>query len=107
MLQLANRIVALGSVNRKGIHKHTYTTGFYDDYNYRPGEYKLINGSVCTNYLEYYGIIFGKFICPIEGFNSDETLCCGSIRFLQNFVSFLNKIIQIFHIVGNNIVVAR
>ena len=92
MLQLANRILSLGTANKKGIHKHTYKTGFYNDYNYRPGDYKLINGSVCTNYLEYYGIIFGKFICPIEGFNSDETHCCGPIRFLNRCCLFSNRL---------------
>lgn len=36
-----------------------------------------MNGQVCKNYLEYEGIVFGEFMCPIEGYNLEDTVCCG------------------------------
>lgn len=61
-------------------YRHNYHTGYYNDYNYRPDKYgKVTNGKVCQNNLEFEGgIVFGEFICPIEGFNLDETMCCGA-----------------------------
>ena len=43
----------------------------------RPGEYNKIQGSSCSNFIEYDGFVFGHFTCPIEGFNLNETECCG------------------------------
>jgi hypothetical protein len=63
-----------------GSHNHNYQSGLYNGYNYRPGDYNQVRGSVCTNYLEYDGIVYGQFICPIEGFELDETACCGLPR---------------------------
>lgn len=49
----------------------------YNGYNYRPDRYGQVQGYVCKNYLEYEGIVFGEFRCPIEGYNYDATECCG------------------------------
>jgi hypothetical protein len=32
---------------------------------------------MCANYLEYDGLVYGQFFCPIEGFNYEDTKCCG------------------------------
>lgn len=61
----------------KNQYKHNYMGGVYNDYNYRPNKYSQIQGQVCRNFLEYEGITFGEFLCPIEGYNYDETECCG------------------------------
>jgi len=55
---------------------HNYETGDYYGYNYRPGDYKNIDGSVCTNNLTYEEIVFSKIKCPIEGFSLDAIVCC-------------------------------
>ncbi len=60
--------------------QHNHLTGVYNGYNYRPDKYASIHGSTCTNFLEYDGIAFGSFVCPIEGFSYDATLCCGPRR---------------------------
>lgn len=71
--------IFMSSRNRpKNQYKHNYMGGYYNDYNYRPDRYGQIQGQVCRNYLEYDGIVFGEFLCPIEGFNYDETECCGA-----------------------------
>ena len=55
---------------------HNYETGYFFDYNYRPGNYSNIDGSLCTNDQEYEGIVFSKMKCPIEGFSVEAVLCC-------------------------------
>ena len=64
LAKLGKKIFSSGS-HKKGHNKHNPDTGFYDDYNYRPGQYGSANGQLCTNHLEYNGIVFGKFRCPI------------------------------------------
>jgi len=54
-----------------------YQNGVMYGYNYRPADYSTItNGSLCSNNQVYNGIIFGKFKCPIEGYDLDEFECC-------------------------------
>ena len=65
--------------NSNNTYLNDYQNGFYFGYNYRPENYSMINGSVCNNDYAYNGIIFGKFKCPIKGFNLDETICCDEI----------------------------
>ena len=48
---------------------HNYKSGVLNDYNYRPDEYSTVMGETCTNNLEFDGIIYGKFMCPVEGSN--------------------------------------
>ena len=55
---------------------HDFENGFMFGYNYRPDNYSSINGSLCTNIQNYNGISFGKFKCPLEGYDLDETECC-------------------------------
>jgi hypothetical protein len=62
---------------KKNHYRHNYVGGMYNDYNYRPEKYSQIKGSVCVNNLEFDGIVFGEFMCPVEGYNYDETVCCG------------------------------
>lgn len=63
---------------RNGINNHRYQLGLYNDYNYRPGEYAEVNmTSTCTNYLEYGGVVFGRYICPVEGYSLNSNQCCG------------------------------
>ncbi len=54
-----------------------YERGLYNNYNYRPGDYANTRGSLCKNYVNYDGVVYGQFYCPIEGFNYDDTRCCG------------------------------
>ncbi len=87
MAQLAKKIMG------KGIHgknQHDYNTGYYNDYNYRPQKYSNIKGSICTNTIDYEGISFGKFYCPLEGYDYDETACCGppNQQHVMNCLSF-------------------
>ncbi len=53
--------------------------GLYYEYNYRSGIYQNILGELCTNDNNYDGVIYEKFICPIEGFSYEETSCCGRL----------------------------
>jgi hypothetical protein len=64
----------------KKFNNHNYQSGMYNDYNYRPERYGSINGKTCINYLEYDGIVYGTFICPIEGFSYEAKYCCGPPR---------------------------
>ena len=66
--------------NGKKLSNHNYQSGMYNDYNYRPQQYSSIQGETCTNYLEYDGIVYGTFICPIEGFSYEAKYCCGPPR---------------------------
>ena len=66
---------------RNGINNHLYPLGLYNNYNYRPGEYAEVNmTSTCTNYLEYGGVVFGRYICPVEGYSLNSNQCCGPIN---------------------------
>lgn len=81
MRDLAKKIINSGNYNPNGLNKHIYEIGKYNDYNYRPGDNVNLNGSkICSNYLEYGGVVFGKHICPIEGYSQESTECCGSIN---------------------------
>ena len=77
MAQIAGKIKNNRYLMKDGHHNHDYQNGYYNDYNYRPAKYSSIKGTICKNYLEYNGIIFGKFYCPIEGFSLEDTECCG------------------------------
>jgi hypothetical protein len=77
---LARKIASSDNTNSKKFNNHYYIDGYYNNYNYRPGEYSQIRLSLCTNYLEFDGIVFGQFYCPIEGFESDEVMCCGPLK---------------------------
>jgi hypothetical protein len=59
-----------------GTNNH-YQSGLYNNYNYRPGGYANTQGSLCKNYANYDGVVYGQFYCPIEGFSYDDTRCCG------------------------------
>ena len=50
---------------------HSVESGMYDDYNYRPDKYNSTVGEICENNSEYDGVVFGKFMCPIEGINAE------------------------------------
>jgi hypothetical protein len=54
---------------------NNYQSGYYNNYNYRPQHYA--QGSLCKNYANYDGVVYGQFYCPIEGFNAEDTRCCG------------------------------
>jgi hypothetical protein len=69
MKKLARRI--LQSDNR--------AIGKIHNFSYRHGKYATIVGSVCVNNINYNGIEFGHFVCPIEGFDYEATNCCGKI----------------------------
>ena len=56
---------------------HNYQTGILNDYQYRPDQYSTVTGQTCTNNLEFDGIIYGKFMCPVEGYDLSSTYCCG------------------------------
>jgi hypothetical protein len=45
-----------------------YKKGLYNNYNYRKNFNETI-GETCENNLDFDGVVFGKFICPIEGLN--------------------------------------
>jgi hypothetical protein len=77
MSNLASKIIKYGSAKRKGFNTHDFNEGLYNNYEYRSDKFSLIKESLCKNYLEYNGIVFGQFYCPIEGFNEDDTKCCG------------------------------
>lgn len=77
LAKLGKKIFSSGS-HKKGHNKHNPDTGHYDDYNYRPDKYRNVNGQLCTNYVEYNGIVFGKFRCPIGEF-------CGPISCFELF----------------------
>ena len=36
--------------------------------------------STCTNYLEYNGIVYGAFNCPVDGYDIEAYLCCGQLN---------------------------
>ena len=48
---------------------HNYKSNVLNDYNYRPEQYSTVMGETCTNNLEFDGIVYGKFMCPVEGLN--------------------------------------
>lgn len=74
---LAKKLLGKGKYNSNGYNNHDYNSGMYNGYNYRPGSYNNIQGRTCSNYIEYNGVVFGQFRCPIEGNRYDETECCG------------------------------
>ena len=76
MGSLAKKIFSSGSHLGS---KHSYHTGMYYNYNYRPNKYSSINGDVCINNYNFDGIVYGQFICPVEGFDYGATKCCGEI----------------------------
>ena len=78
MAVIASKIAVQGKSTQ--FHNHNYKSGIYNGYDYRSAIRNKINGSVCTNHLEYSGIVFGLFICPIEGFDVEEKECCGPWR---------------------------
>lgn len=80
MIQLSERIIESGNYMRTGQNNHDYTKGTYNSYAYRSGDHAKINGSICSNYLEFGGIVFGHYICPIEGYSLHSTQCCGAVN---------------------------
>ena len=48
---------------------NNHKVGFYNDYNYRQ-EFNSTIGETCENNLDFDGVVFGKFICPIEGLHA-------------------------------------
>lgn len=62
----------MSSLIRSG---HGYHNGYYNGYgsysNYRP------NGQFCMNNEDFNGTKFGKFQCPLPGFDRRQTYCCG------------------------------
>lgn len=77
MAGLAKKIMGKGM---HGTGHHDYNTGYYNGYNYRPQQYGGIKGALCTNTMNYDGISFGQFYCPLEGYGYDETACCGPMN---------------------------
>ena len=80
MIDLASEIISTGNYMRSGKNNHNYLEGFYNSYRYRPGEYADIKGSVCSNYLEFGGVVFGKYFCPVSGYSLASTECCGGVN---------------------------
>jgi len=80
MIDLASEIISTGNYMRSGQNNHNYVEGIYNSYRYRPGEYSDIMGSVCSNYLEFGGVVFGKYFCPVSGYSLASTECCGDIN---------------------------
>jgi len=78
LIDLAKKIIETGNYNRRGQNNHNYLVATYNSYNYRPGEYATTIGSVCSNYLEFGGVVFGKYLCPVSGYSLASTLCCGN-----------------------------
>ena len=79
MATLAKKIVgSSGGSKSFSKHNHIAGSGMYNNYNYRPGSYGFTQGNLCTNYLEYDGIVFGEFMCPMENFDLTATFCCGA-----------------------------
>ncbi len=39
--------------------------------------YTGVDGSICTNTINFDGFVFGNFKCPIEGFHYSAVSCCG------------------------------
>ena len=74
---MARKIQAASGGSHKKYNTHNYIDGYYNDYNYRPGSFGEIRSHLCTNYLEYEGIVFGQFYCPIEGFEALAEYCCA------------------------------
>lgn len=66
-------------INHPVRYYNHYHTGYYYGYRYRSNGYEKINGSVCSNNQTYDGIIYGQFVCPIDGFKATETECCGEV----------------------------
>ncbi len=77
MAGLAKKI--MGSGKHHGYNNHDLNSGYYNGYNYRPGQYATIHGSVCTNNYDYSGLSFGQFRCPMEGYDYTATACCGPV----------------------------
>lgn len=48
---------------------NNYKTGLYNNYNYRH-DFNQTIGETCENNLDFDGVVFGKFICPIEGWHN-------------------------------------
>lgn len=63
---------------RNGINNHDFNAGTYNFYNYRSGDYANVQGSKCANYLEFGGVVFGQYYCPVEGYSLSSTECCGA-----------------------------
>jgi len=65
---------AMSSLIRSS-HGHGYYGGTYNGYgqysNYTP------NGEFCVNNEDFDGTKFGRFQCPLPGFNRRDTYCCG------------------------------
>lgn len=80
MIALAKNIIRSGNYKPNGFNNHIYQLGYYNNYNYRPDEYANATSSICSNYLEYGGIVFGQFLCPTEGYNITATQCCGAVN---------------------------
>jgi hypothetical protein len=36
--------------------------------------------SVCANYIEYDGIVYGVFNCPVFGYDVEANMCCGPVN---------------------------
>jgi hypothetical protein len=58
-----------------GSGKHPHGSG--NNYNFRPSNYENIQGSTCTNNVNYDGFAFGNFQCPMDGFDYSAVMCCG------------------------------
>ena len=84
-------------------YNNNYQSGYYYDYNYRNG-YENVNGSLCSNNQTYDGVIFGQFICPIEG-----KLLVNRVILYYDIISFtkvLKKLIFIVVVIQVNNFVA-
>ena len=36
--------------------------------------------STCVNYMEYDGVVYGVFNCPVFGYNIEANMCCGQVN---------------------------
>ena len=66
---LAKKILHSKSNMHGGSHgsNHQSNLGVFYGYKYRPDTYSEISGETCLNNLEFDGIVYGRFKCPVEG----------------------------------------
>jgi hypothetical protein len=36
--------------------------------------------TTCANYLEYNGVVYGVFNCPVQGYDPEAFMCCGQVN---------------------------
>ena len=56
--------------------------------------------STCANYMEYDGLVYGMFNCPVIGYDIEANMCCGPfneqfcctrVEYEQEYVAYINQ----------------